>query len=1022
LPGAKLRAGLLSLQVTIAPRPLPTSVAGSEWEGMSGAVVFATDPQRGELAVGVVSTHHRPEGESALAVAPIAVIADLPAAAEWQQRLAVTGPAAWPVLPRQPGQLAPPGGPPAVAEPVGWPLAEVDDPFALEVHRPVEPDVPQPGLPMLPAYVPREHDAAIAEAAAAGASRIAVLVGGSSTGKTRACWQALEPLRGLEQAWRLWHPIDPQAALAQLSAVGPRTVVWLNEAQRYLDTPDGTGERVAAGLRELLRDQARGPVLVLATLWPQFWDQLTARPPPGDPDPHAQARELLSGRDIPVPAAFTSAQARQMQDLGDPRLAQAVAGSRDGQVTQYLAGAPDLLDRYHNAPPAARALIDAAMDARRLSMNPTLPQAFLEIAAPGYLTDSDWDLLGGDWLEQALRYTAKPSKGIRGPLAPIRSRPVPGVPASPGGGPGWQLADYLDQHGRRARRELIPPASFWTAAGSYADPADLLSLGGAARDRGLMHDAARLYKQASAHGLTSAGAHLVELLRTLHPGDQRPADWATAHVSLDDPRGVAELLDALREAGASSQVTTLLKRDPAAHASLDDSYDVAALLRALSEAGATSQVTTLADRADAHVSLDNPAGVAALLSALGEAGANSQVTTLADRAAAHVGLDDPGGVALLVSQLHIEGANSQVTTLADRAATHVSFDDPALLPMLLGELRRAGASSQVTTLLDRDPAAHVSLDNPREVANLLEALREAGASGQVTTLADRAAAHASLDDPGGMALLLGLYTAAASGQITTLADRAAAHVSLDDPAGMALLLQALNWERASRHVTPLLERNPAAHVSIDDPRGVAELLNQLVVAYRTGEVVEAEGAAAHASLDYPAGLMSLLGRQQMAKASGQITTLADRAAAHAGIDDPGGVAQLLNALAWAGATGQITTLLKRDPAGHASLDDSCDVAALLRALSEAGATSQVTTLADRAAAHVSLDNPAGVAALLSVLGEAGASAQAAGLVERLPAAGMFHLFCEQEGREEQFRFGREADGRPAKRWAWTDLD
>ena len=147
---------------------------------------------------------------------------------------------------------APHGG---AAGPVGWPLAEVGDPFALEVHRPVEPDTPQPGLPVLPAYVPRDHDTFLAEvvaAAVAGVSGIVVLVGGSSTGKTRACWQALELLRGLEPGWRLWHPIDPQATLAGLPGIGPRTVVWLNEAQRYLDPADGTGEQVAAGLRELL--------------------------------------------------------------------------------------------------------------------------------------------------------------------------------------------------------------------------------------------------------------------------------------------------------------------------------------------------------------------------------------------------------------------------------------------------------------------------------------------------------------------------------------------------------------------------------------------------------------------------------------------------------------------------------------------------------------------------------------------------------------------------------------------------
>jgi len=260
--------------------------------------------------------------------------------------------------------------------PTERPLAEMTDPFALEVHRPVQPEDPSPGLPPLPPYVPREHDTklgSVVQAAAAGRSGIAVLVGGSSTGKTRACWEALKPLREQQPEWRLWHPIDPSrpdAALRELPGVGPRTVVWLNESQFYLDVTDGgLGERVAAGLRELLRDPARGPVLVLATLWPQFWDALTVRPD-GGPDPHAQARELLAGHDIAVPAAFTAAQLQRLGEAGDARLAQAAAGARDGQVIQFLAGAPELLARYRHAPPAAAALIHAAMDARRLGMGP----------------------------------------------------------------------------------------------------------------------------------------------------------------------------------------------------------------------------------------------------------------------------------------------------------------------------------------------------------------------------------------------------------------------------------------------------------------------------------------------------------------------------------------------------------------------------------------------------------------------------------------------------------------------------
>ena len=170
-------------------------------------------------------------------------------------------------------------------------------------------------------------------AAAEGRSGIAVLVGGSSTGKTRACWEALQLLRDRPgvAAVASDRPVPPRCGAARAAGIGPRTVVWLNEAQFYLDTADGgLGERVAAGLRELLRDPGRAPVLVLATLWPQFWDALTARPA-GGADPHAQARELLAGHDITVPAAFTPAQMGQLAGVGDVRMALAARWRRTGR-------------------------------------------------------------------------------------------------------------------------------------------------------------------------------------------------------------------------------------------------------------------------------------------------------------------------------------------------------------------------------------------------------------------------------------------------------------------------------------------------------------------------------------------------------------------------------------------------------------------------------------------------------------------------------------------------------------------
>ena len=426
--------------------------------------------------------------------------------------------------------------------------------------------------------------------------------------------------------------------------------MWLNEAQFYLDPAEaGLGERVAAGLRELLRDPGRAPVLVLAALWPGFWDTLTARPP-GGADLHAQARELLAGHDITVPAAFTPAQVGQLAGSGDTRLVLAARLAADGAVIQFLAGAPELLARYRNAPPAAAALINAAMDARRLGMAAGLQQVFLEAAAPGYLTDAEWDALGEDWLDQALAYTAVPCKGVRGPLTRIRPRPARSRPAGPGSpdgddqppagqagtadSPVYRLADYLDQHGRAHRKDQIPPAGFWAAAAAHSSPGDQALLGHAAHARGLYRAAAQLHKNAAASGNSDAAYYLTYRPSCLR-GDARPRSWAAAYVALDDPGGVVDLLDGLREEGAQDQVAGLLARDPAAHAALDDPFAVARLLDMLREAGARDQVAGLLARDPAaHVALDHPDAVAMLLDSLREAGAQDQVTALAGRAAA----------------------------------------------------------------------------------------------------------------------------------------------------------------------------------------------------------------------------------------------------------------------------------------------------------------------------------------------------------------------------------------------------
>src|SRR5262249_12369040 len=90
---------------------------------------------------------------------------------------------------------------------------------------------------------------------------------------------------------------------------------------------------------------------------------------------------------------------------------------------------------------------------------------------------------------------------------------------------------------------------------------------------------------------------------------------------------------ALHLTGAAGPVQALLARDFVGYARLDDPRGVADLLGRLREAGAADAVQALAARAAGQVSLGNPQAVADLLGRLREAGAVKAVQALAARAA-----------------------------------------------------------------------------------------------------------------------------------------------------------------------------------------------------------------------------------------------------------------------------------------------------------------------------------------------------------------------------------------------------
>jgi hypothetical protein len=260
----------------------------------------------------------------------------------------------------------------------------------------------------LPAYVPRDIDARLREVLSAGAGRgcFVLIVGGSSVGKTRTLHEAVC------QVMPDWHLVHPDAsdrdAIRGLVAGRPaRTVFWLDELQRYL----GVRGLTAGTVRQLLQS---GQV-VAATMWPEEYGFRVVPREAGGIDMHASDRELLELATVfDLSGEFTAAELSRARRLAvaDERLRVAMRAD-DGGLTQLLAAGPQLVRRWDQAPVYAKAVITAAIDARRLGVSHALPGKLLADAVPGYLTAAQRAAAEDEWLAHALTYGTTPCTAQR---------------------------------------------------------------------------------------------------------------------------------------------------------------------------------------------------------------------------------------------------------------------------------------------------------------------------------------------------------------------------------------------------------------------------------------------------------------------------------------------------------------------------------------------------------------------------------------------------------------------------------
>ncbi|MEU0119748.1 hypothetical protein ABZ137_40360, partial [Streptomyces bobili] len=556
----------------------------------------------------------------------------------------------------------------------------------------------------------------------------------------------MQPLA--DAGWSLWHPFDPTraaAALDDLHRVAPRTVVWLNEAQHYLGDREA-GERIAAALHGLLTAAQRGPVLVLGTLWPEYAARYTALPSPGGPDPYSRVRELLSGRTLTVSDAFdaqalavTTALARG----GDRLLADALTrAGASGRVAQDLAGAPELLKRYEQATPAARAVLEAAMDARRLGVGLHLPQAFLTDAAADYLTNTDYDQLAEDWAEQAYAELAQLGHGKQSPLRsttfrPRRRPPTPTEPppTSPvAAGPMFWLADYLEQHGRTARRTLCPPASFWHAALTHLTNADdLNNLTESAENRHRLQWAHHLRHRAADHGSLHALYQLA--LTREQAGDQESAETLYRQAADHGNDDALYPLALMREQAGDQEGAAALARRAADHGRPHFLYRLAKTREEAGDREGAEDLFLL------NAGYGNTYALHHLAQMREEVGDKEGAETLARQAADR---GDPRALVDLATMRAQAGDHEGAESLARQAADRGDID--ALVG--LARMREEAGDKKGAESLARQAAGH---GEPRALVDLAKMREEVGDKEGAGILYRQAADRGDIDALVGLA-------------------------------------------------------------------------------------------------------------------------------------------------------------------------------------------------------------------------------------------------------------------------------
>jgi hypothetical protein len=514
----------------------------------------------------------------------------------------------------------------------------------------------------LPAYIEREFDFRLRNELSSVVERgsFVILVGGSSTGKTRSLYEAIQVVA---PNWYLVQPTETEELLELRHDPPGRTIFWLDELQRYL----GSHPPLSAAC---VRALTRKPNIVVGTLWPDHYDARIMGRHSDSAGAEDIRRLLRSAIVISVAEDFTTTERERavVKAEEDARIRIALESS-DAGLTQVLAGGPALVMHWEQAPPYAKAMITAAADAHRLGVQSPLSEDLLVDAMSGYLRRTYRVKPKDIWRAEAVPHAIQPLHGDVSALSEDDG-------GRPGTVAGFTVADYLAQHLRQHRRSERVPHETWQALLTGLDrPADLRRIANSATARlRYCYTEQALERLATEFG---DGAAAVQLARLLTRQDRFGRAVEALHLRLAaDPRdrAAAECLadvETLRQRVEQLRPATATGDRAARHR----------LLEILDDGGHCDGLRTRADRGDVNAAEE-------LVERLAERGCLAELRKRADGGQAYA--------AEALADLHVAWGDEDV--LQDRARNGDEAAERRLSKVHEAPARSGGAAAELAAL------------------------------------------------------------------------------------------------------------------------------------------------------------------------------------------------------------------------------------------------------------------------------------------------------------------------------------